>query len=176
MKNKKTLEKFVKTLEFWKNELTKYDLETLLKKPDSESWSMGQVYVHLINSTLNFHLQQVKICLGNTENSGRNKNFRGVMTYHILGSFPPIKIKVLPSEFYTPKQPESKVQIIKGLDKVAEEMRSTLPNLENKKQGKTNHPGFSYLNGNEWYRLIEMHFRHHLRQKVRIDHYLKSNK
>jgi hypothetical protein len=176
MNNSKTLKKFEKTLELWKNELTKYDLKTLIKKPDSQSWSIGQVYIHLINATLNFHLQQVKICLENTENLEKKKNFRGIITYNILGSFPPIKIKVPPSEFYTPKQPDNKEQIIQGLDKVKEEMKSTLPKLENKKQGKTNHPGFSYLNGNEWYRLIEMHFRHHLRQKERIDQYLKSGK
>jgi hypothetical protein len=175
MNNTKTLKKFEKTLELWKDELTKYDFQTLLKKPNLESWSMGQVYIHLINSTLNFHLQQVKSCLENQESSEKPKNFRGFMTYNVLGCFPPIKIEVPPTEFYTPKQPENKEQIIIGLDRVKEEMNSTLPKLEIKKQGKTTHPGFAYLNGNEWYRLIEMHFRHHLRQKARIDEYLKEN-
>lgn len=176
MNNKKTLEKFTKTLELWKTELTEYDLQTLLKKPNSESWSMGQVYIHLINSTLNFHLQQVKSSLEHQENAEKSKNFRGFITYNILGSFPPIKIKVPASEFYTPKQPESKDQLLKGLNKVKMEMELTLAKLETEKQGKTIHPGFDYLNGNEWYRLIEMHFRHHLRQKARIDKYLKEVK
>tara|TARA_R110002033_G_scaffold170646_3_gene213663 strand:+ start:89 stop:619 length:531 start_codon:yes stop_codon:yes gene_type:complete len=176
MNNTKTLKKFNKTLEFWNNELNKYDIDTLLEKPNSESWSMGQVYIHLINSTLNFHLQQVKTCLENKEHSEKKKNFKGIMTYNILGSFPPIKINVPPTEFYTPKQPENKEEIIKGLSKVKTEMELTLPTLETEKQGKTNHPGFSYLNGNEWYQLIEMHFRHHLRQKTRIDQFLKDKK
>lgn len=176
MNTTKTLHQFKKTLELWKDELAHYEFHTLLKKPNAASWSMGQVYIHLINSTLNFHLQQVQSCVEHQENAEKSKNFRGFMTYQILGSFPPIKIKVPASTFYTPKQPESKEQIIQGLDKVKTEMELTLPKLETKRQGKTKHPGFDYLNGNEWYRLIEMHFRHHLRQKARIDHYLKELK
>lgn len=176
MKNTKALKKFEQTLAFWNNELKKYDLNTLLKKPNSESWSMGQVYVHLIHSTLNFHLKQVNMCLENEEHSEKKKNFKGFMTYSILGSIPPIKVKVPPSEFYTPKQPESIEQILTGLSKVKVEMELTLPKLENKKQGKTIHPGFSYLSGDEWYRLIELHFRHHLRQKARIDQFLNELK
>ena len=149
---------------------------TLCWKNQTRRVGLWDRFIHLINSTLSFHLQQVKTCLENKEHSEKKKNFKGIMTYTILGSFPPIKIKVPPSEFYSPLQPESKAQIIKGLSKVKTEMELTLPKLETEKQGKTNHPGFSYLNGNEWYRLIEMHFRHHLRQKARIDKYLKEVK
>lgn len=174
MDNSKTLKKFKKTLETWRNELTHYEFQTLLKKPNEISWSMGQVYIHLINSTLNFHLQQAQFCSENSENSEKSMNFRGLMTYKLLGSFPPIKVKVPESESYTPKQPQSKEQIIEGLSKVKTEMELTLQKLETKNQGKTKHPGFEYLNGNEWYRLIEMHFRHHLRQKARIDQFLNQ--
>jgi hypothetical protein len=38
--------------------------------------------------------------------------------------------------------------------------------------GKTKHPGFLYFNAREWLQFSEMHFRHHLRQKKRIDDYL----
>jgi hypothetical protein len=41
---------------------------------------------------------------------------------------------------------------------------------------KTKHPGFHYLNAIEWLQFIEMHFRHHLKQKKRIDKYLNSIK
>ena len=39
---------------------------------------------------------------------------------------------------------------------------------------KVEHPGFSYLNAKEWYQLIEMHFRHHQRQKKELDQFLNS--
>jgi hypothetical protein len=37
---------------------------------------------------------------------------------------------------------------------------------------KTAHPAFGFLNAREWFHLIEMHFRHHLRQKKRLDRFL----
>jgi hypothetical protein len=40
--------------------------------------------------------------------------------------------------------------------------------------GKSRHPGLGYFNAGEWLRFIEMHMRHHLRQKERIDAFLKT--
>jgi hypothetical protein len=34
---------------------------------------------------------------------------------------------------------------------------------------KNKHPGLDYFNANEWLQFAEMHLRHHLRQKKRID-------
>ncbi|MEM8940000.1 MAG: DinB family protein [Bacteroidota bacterium] len=174
MNNIKTLKKFREVFESWEVELKGYEFQTLLKKPNAESWSLGQVYIHLINSTLDFHLKQVQFCLENSENSEKSKNLKGFIVYKLLGSFPPIKIKVPASENYTPEQPESIEQIIEGFAKVRAKMELTLQKLTTEKQGKTKHPGFQYLNGNEWYRLVEMHFRHHKRQKERIDQYIKE--
>jgi hypothetical protein len=35
--------------------------------------------------------------------------------------------------------------------------------------GKTKHPGFGYFSAHECLQFADMHFRHHLRQKKRID-------
>lgn len=174
MKNRQVLHKFDQIMCIWQDELNKYSLESLKKKPTPNSWSLGQVYVHLIDGTLNFHLQQAEHCLSKFENDAKRKNFKGFITYHVLGSIPPIQIKVPPSEGYTPKQPEGIEEIKEGLMKVKAKMHELLDPLSVEKQGKTTHPGFSYLNGNEWYRLVEMHYRHHLRQKERIDAFLKN--
>ena len=174
MKNQDaTLAKLNQTLLIWQSALDDYKLETLLKKPSEGSWSLGQVYVHLINATLRFHLKQVEKCLSSSEHSDKKKNFKGFMTFRVLGGIPPIKVKVPPSDFYTPKQPTSKEQIREGLGEVREQMKFWRDKLGEAGQGKTTHPAFSYLNGDEWYRLVEMHFRHHLRQKKRIDDFLK---
>ena len=39
----------------------------------------------------------------------------------------------------------------------------------NKSRGKTKHPGFNYFNAIEWLQFAEMHLRHHLKQKERIE-------
>lgn len=175
MNTKKVLAETLKGIEIWEKEVEKYDFEKLLKKPSSDSWSLGQVYVHLINATLHFHLMQIEICLKSDSNQSEKKNFKGFMTYKILGSFPPVKIKVPDSETYTPKQPVSKAQIIEGLAAVKVAVKNTQPLIEKAtSNGKVAHPGLSFLNAAEWFQLIEMHFRHHLRQKARIDNFLDA--
>ena len=174
MNNQKTLNDFLKIVEIWEKELEEYDLEQLVQKENSENWSMGQLYKHLVDGTLNFHLPQANKCISMDENKSKKKNFKGFMAYNILGAFPSIKIKVPPSKTYTPHQPESISELKKGFQDLRREMKSTFENLQNDKKGKTPHPGFSFLNASEWFRLIPMHFKHHLRQKERIDKFLKS--
>ena len=40
--------------------------------------------------------------------------------------------------------------------------------------GKTKHPGLGYFDAREWLGFAEMHMRHHLRQKERIEKCLFS--
>ena len=152
--------------------MEKYNISQLTQKENPESWSMGQLYKHLIDGTLNYHLQQINQCINSLENKSKKKNFKGFMAYNILNGFPPIKIKVSASETYTPKQPKDKQELVDGVHQLKQEMKNTYENLKNDKKGKTAHPGFSYLNASEWYRLIPMHFKHHLRQKERMDNFL----
>ncbi|MDQ0430163.1 MULTISPECIES: hypothetical protein [Caryophanaceae] len=39
---------------------------------------------------------------------------------------------------------------------------------------KVEHGGFGWLNAKEWHKLVDMHFRHHLRQKEELESYLKE--
>lgn len=174
MNNKKTLSNFLKIVEILEKEFEKYDFNQLTKKENQENWSMGQLYKHLIDGTLNFHLLQVNQCINSTENKSKKKDFKGFMAYNILNGFLPIKIKVPASETYTPKQPNSVSEIKDGFHKLKKEMKNTFKNLENDENGKTSHPRFSYLNAFEWDHLIPMHFKHHLRQKKRIVEFLKQ--
>jgi len=174
MNNKKTLQNFLENVEIWGKELGKYNINQLTQKESPENWSMGQLYKHLIDGTINYHLQQVNQCANSSENKSKKKNFKGFMAYNILNGFPPIKIKVPASETYTPKQPKNKQELEYGFQKLKQEMNNTFENLKKDRKGKTAHPGFSYLNASEWYRLIPMHFKHHLRQKENIDNFLNK--
>lgn len=174
MDNKKSLSQFETVCAWWQKELEHYPLEKLLKKPADDSWSLGQLYLHLINSTLNFHLPEAQKCEQSMDNAGKNKKPPGVVTYKLLGGIPPIRIKVPPSNTYTPPQPESKKQIEEGLAQTLEAMQRSMPVKQAKEQGKTEHPGLGFLNADEWYRLAAMHFNHHRLQKKRIDKFLTS--
>ena len=174
MNNQKTYNDFIKITKKWEKQLDKYDISQLTQNKNTEIWSMGQLYKHLIDGTINYHLQQVNQCINSSENKRKRKNFKGFMAYNILNGFPPIKIKVPASETYTPKQPKNRQDLEDGFQRLKQEMKDTLENLNNDKKGKTAHPGFSYLNASEWFRLIPMHFKHHLRQKDSIDKYLSK--
>lgn len=173
MNNTKALEQINTLLDTWKGSLDSYSDEDFVKKPDTDSWSIGQVYQHLAQSTLNFHLQQVKASLETVENEKHSKTKEGFMSFKVLGALPPIKIKVPPSEFYTPSQPKDRASILEAFEEIRVQMKSLSQEIQTTiSQGKTKHPGLGYLNASEWFQLIPMHFKHHLRQKKRLDKFL----
>lgn len=141
-----------------------------LKQREDGEWSLGQMYVHLIQSALHMHLRNADSCLTGTGSGepSAGKTPRGITAF-AQGEFPPVRIRVPDSPQYTPAQPESKEELAEGLSRVSrgmEDMAGRLPG-----SGSTRviaHPGFGELNAAEWYRLVEMHYRHHLRQEERL--------
>lgn len=176
MTTSKSLSSFNRVLDTWEQALDQYSEEELLRQPDADSWSMGQVYVHLLKSTQHFHLKQAEACMNSEENAGAFKTFRGIMVYYVLGGMPSIKIKVPPSPQYTPPQPDSKAALKDGLAAIRPLVAETAQQLNQFKgrSGKTQHPAFGYLNAKDWFCLVEMHWRHHLQQKGRLDQFLEK--
>jgi hypothetical protein len=170
-----SLSKFNAVLDTWEQALNDYSETDFLKKPAEDSWSIGQVYNHLIGATNRFHLPQVHACLQSSDNANQSKKMPGRITY-FLGSIPPTKVKVPPSPEYTPPQPESIASVRTKLAALRPKMAEMAENLSKNqsKSGKTAHPAFGYLNAEEWFQLVEIHFRHHLRQKARLDKFLKG--
>jgi len=167
------LSQFEKTAGIWLASLSQYSEEQFAKKPNADSWSIGQVYNHLVAGTRLYPLQQIVQCLEGkqTEINGR-KQLPGKVTF-FLGSFPPMRIKVPPSETYTPKQPQNIDAMKSGLEKLIKIIQETEKKISDASEiSKTAHPAFGFLNAREWFHLIEMHFRHHLRQKKRLDRFL----
>ncbi|MEK4663008.1 DinB family protein [Priestia sp. FSL H7-0729] len=152
-------------------ELNKLDMGSLLKKQSEEEWSIGQMYVHLIQSALFMQLPNIEQCLSNedlTLNSGEEKTELGRQVFE-LGQFPPVPVKVPASPQYTPQPPENMESLIDGLHEVVERMRSTEPLLyQASVNNKIRHPRLGALNAQEWFLLIEMHYRHHFLQLNRL--------
>jgi len=162
---------FLEIIEAYKNDLQNYTLEQLQYKSEEGKWSVGTMYNHLIDVALEY-LQHVETCAAASVEQSLGKTDAGEQLYE-LGGFPPIKIK-LPDALDTPSNPGSKEQLADGIvhimQKVAEwagKVDAINPNY------KVKHDGFGWLNAREWYELIGMHFRHHLRQKAELDQKLK---
>lgn len=70
------LTSFETAVERYLAELNKLDMSSLYKKQSEEEWSIGQMYVHLIQSALFLHLHNIEQCLSSedsTLNLGRKK-------------------------------------------------------------------------------------------------------
>jgi len=165
------LQEFEATVERYLLELEDLGLQQLQKKPTEGEWSIGQMYMHLIQSAQFMQLQHVDQCLAasNETFAPEEEKTEQARAVFELGSFPPIRIKVPASPQYTPQQPESKEQLIEGLHSVVERMRRTEPVLSQASlQHKIAHPRFGALDAKEWFLLVEMHYRHHLLQLERL--------
>ena len=89
--------------------------------------------------------------------------------------FPDAILEGPPSNAFTP-QPESKDQLLTELLQLKDEMTKAEALIAASQfNGKTKHSGLGYFTASEWMQFAEMHFRHHLRQKKRLDDFLKKN-
>ena len=171
MNTKEALNRFEEVSATYIEELERFDLEQLTRKPDENEWSLGQMYMHLINSALYMQLHNVEVCRSQVYENvliGEEKTEDGKAIF-AKGSFPPIRIKVPASKEYTPPQPESKEQILNDLQRVIQKMREVEPMLDTIPLSHTvRHPRLGALHAQEWYILVDMHYRHHLRQKERL--------
>ncbi|MBS1911994.1 MAG: DinB family protein [Bacteroidetes bacterium] len=169
------LANFEATVQPWIESLPNYTSQQFASTPEENAWSIGQVYEHLVSGTRNFHLRMVEACLnGQGERTEEPANENGQRAL-AANSFPPVRIAVPPSPQYTPVQPAGPEDVAARLGSLVVDLRTypervagADPNM------KMQHPGLGKLNAQEWYQLIEMHFRHHLAQKGRLDEWLNA--
>ncbi len=158
----------LRLIETYKSYLQNYSLEQLRYITTEGVWSIGQMYDHLILVALEY-LDNVETCGAAKEEQTLGKTEFGEQLFKI-GGFPPIKIK-LPAELNTPPSNSDRIEdLMSRLDQVIQKLRQ----WESKVDGinpnyKVKHGGFGWLNAREWYDLVSMHFRHHLRQKHELE-------
>jgi len=158
---------FKRTVDFWINGLDQYSFAQLHAKPRLAGWSIGQVYMHLLNETA-FYLGQARVCLSTNDHATDEATANAKMMFD-SNSFPDEIIEGPPSNAHTP-QPEGKDQLKIGLLRLRNEAVEIGALISSSTfRGKTKHPGLHYFSAAEWLQFADMHFRHHLRQKERID-------
>jgi len=162
------IDQFNKTIDDWISLLDHYSFDELLKKPDPESWSLGQVYMHLVNET-RYYISQVEECLETNDHATEKMKEDGA-TMLSNNAFPDIRIKGEPDNIAKIQQPANQSQLKQEMA----DLKKTMNNLWKRiimspAVGKTMHPGLGYFNAMEWFQFAEMHLRHHFRQKNRIE-------
>lgn len=168
---KNILEQFDQTMCVWITQLNRYNYQQLCLQPNAKSWSLGQVYEHLIADT-EYYFQQIYHCLSTNENAQEDMADMAKEWFQ-NNSFPKVKL-VGPPGNEAPPNPLNMHKLMNDLKKLKILMNKIgMEILKSPNKGKTKHPGFLYFNAAEWFQFAEMHFRHHLQQKERIDAFLK---
>lgn len=168
-----SLTDFNRSINYWMQALEGYDYETLCTRPSANDWSLGQVYMHLINET-QYYIEQVHLCMTDRE------YMTGEMTDVAKGmfrqnGFPNERLTNDPAVVAKIQQPLSKEQVYDELAVLKQQMNVAGEQvLKDSCPGKTKHPGLGYFSADEWIKFADMHLRHHLRQKERVDVYLAS--
>lgn len=163
-----------RSIDFWIDALNDYSFEQLCQKPSPDSWSMGQMYQHLLNDTA-FYLDQAAMALTDNENSTKTTTAEGRKMLD-ENAFPDARLEGHPSNAMIP-QPVSKGYLHNSM----KELKFNLNGLASKiastsYQGKSKHPGLGYFSAIEWLQFADMHLRHHVRQKARIDEFISQRR
>jgi hypothetical protein len=157
----------------YSSELDRYSEEAFFWKPNKSAWSLGQMYEHLVFSTDKLFLPKIKNCLNQTRGDEEGEKTPAGEKIFRHGSFPPIKIKV-PADWQTPDPvPKPRENYRQAFTRLAGEINAISPEVAaDAGVYKTRHAVMGMLTALEWFQVLEMHFRHHLRQKKELDDFL----
>lgn len=154
------------TINYWIALLDQYSFEQLTRKYQTNKWSLGQVFMHLIESS-NFFLHNANHCLESMQNANEPLS-ESANNLFLKNELPNIDIEGPASNQATP-QPKSIDAIREELTKTKALAISTMLRLQAGEQsGKIKHPGLGYFNATDWFRFTDIHLRHHMDQLPKI--------
>ena len=168
-----TFVEFEAVKNIWLEALDEYSAEQLKLKESPEIWSMGQVYSHLLDASHLYMLAKIRLCLENPQKHADGQLSDLGRQLIETNEFPAIEVKVPVKTAKGPINEGDKIIILDRIERLNEDMESALEVLAgNPPSGRSGHRFFGFMNAYEWYRLIPIHLRHHLRQKSKIDTFL----
>lgn len=161
------IDQFNNTVNQWIACLDDYTIDMLHRQPQPSSWSLGQVYVHIIDDT-SYFVEQIAAALTTTANSDKEMHKNAKFIFKNNG-FPDILVQG-PSTNVAIRQPQDKNELSEALTAIKDKVNQLYTTFDfSKATGKTQHPGLWFFSASEWLQFAEMHMRHHFRQKKRID-------
>jgi len=166
--------KFLPTAKYLLKELDYYGEKQFKKQTPVSSWTIGQLYHHLIQGSQDYHFKAIKACLAKSkENQPKKKTLAGFFIF-TFNRFPPIKSKV--PNGYTPEQIENTAKAKDMMFGFLKEMQKLAIEIDkvNNNSYRVNHKILGNLTAKEWYLLISLHIEHHLTQKKKIDKILRT--
>lgn len=174
MSAENTYKQLLPLAKYWLKELDFYGKNQFKRKLTETSWSVGQIYDHLLGYTQAVNIRNIEQCLNSKEDATKlGKTFKGFVHFAYKGYFP-FKYKCDP--YIEPQQPLSAEKVKDDFYRFLKLLHKVSKDIDYKKpKSKVLHPSFGYLSAEEWFQLIEMHFRHHRKQKNKMDLEVRSN-
>lgn len=154
-------------IEDYIRDLDRYSIEQLQFKCDEDVWSVGQMYIHVIEVAKEY-IGHIETCTKALQEEAEGKTEDGMKAL-TEKEWPNIRVKLEESPNAT-RNPESKDEIMVGLEQVVEELVYWKDYVDEADPAcKVFHDWFGWLNASEWFDMVGMHSRHHLRQKAKLD-------
>ncbi|WP_178022158.1 DinB family protein [uncultured Paenibacillus sp.] len=155
-------------IEQYKSSLDEYTLEQLRYKSEEDVWSIGQMYDHVIGVAEEY-IGYIRTCASATgEEQPGGKSADGTRAFEEK-MWPHVRVK-LNEPVNATRNPESKDELTVGFEHVLRELKDWASHVHEVHPAyKVRHGWFGWLDAREWFELVGMHSRHHLRQKAELD-------
>jgi len=179
MDAKKMLNKFNRKANEWLVDLRMMDEEIIQIKPTEKSWSISEVYDHVMRVARSYQIPNLKESITESAKRKKSKNKYGIAIFN-LGYRKNVHIKMeeFPKplvEAFTPSK-RVKNDLINDFLSFIKEVNELQDILEKSgKENKQYHFMFGDINTREWFSLIELHIWLHDKQKAKIKRYIETN-
>lgn len=167
METKKIEQSILKTLGKYRAKFALISEVDFMRQPPIGGWSYSEVYSHIFDASL-LSLHAINNCsTGKAEDKPTHFLVRGILWF---GAFPPGKRYKVPKSLADRVKKISRIEA-ETLINVAQKRLNLTANkvAELDKHQKISHPRLGYLNAKQWFRFIEIHLKHHLKQLIRIE-------
>lgn len=179
MDTKKALDQFNRKANEWLVDLRMIDEEVLQIKPTEKSWSLSEVYDHVMRVARHYQIPNLRKSVTESAQRKKSKNKYGIAIFN-LGYRKNVHMKMeeFPKplvEAFTPTK-RAKNDLVKDFLFFIKEVNDLQEILEKSdKDDKQYHPMFGDINTKEWFALIELHIWQHDKQREKIKKYLETN-
>lgn len=156
----------------WLDDLSSISEEKLNIRPAENSWSMAEVYDHVMRVSRRYQIPNLESSMTAGATRKKKKNFTGIAVFN-LGVRKNVKMRMeeWPKkivEDFTPTQ-RSKADLLDDFRIFIEEVNALKVTLDkSSNQHKQYHPFFGDITTKEWFALIELHLWQHDKQKEKI--------
>ena len=172
MNSTRILNKFNRRAQEWLLDLTALSEQKISRKPAVDSWSVGELYDHIMRVARTYQIPNFKKSLTDESVQRKRKNTIGFAIFN-LGIRKQVKIRMedFPAPLvqdFTPVQ-RPKEELLNDFNDFIEEVNALHTELSSApKTARHYHPMFGDIHSGEWFSLIEIHMAHHEVQRRRI--------